>query len=367
MSDLFSKTELEIKEELFTEIKKNIPQITDFNSGGILRGFIEIIARWIYMIYVMLNLAFKRAFITDSEGDWLDLKVAEVGLERQKERKAEGFVIFGREEAVLENVKIEAGTIVKTPLNYKGNDFKYLVKEEIILPSGQTEILVPVIADLAGKDYNVAADQINMFVNPVDGIDYAKNEANWVSVVGLDRESDESLKERYFLKWQSISGANRYAYESWAKDIEGVNQVLILPLHRGTGTVDIIITSHAGVPSPELLAEVKAYIEDKKPITSNIDVISPFVIDTNITANLILYPDAINPDEIVLEFRNKVDEFFGNISIGQDLVINQIEALAVGIEGVKDVILTNFNTQVPDTSILNNLSTTITYEIATEY
>jgi uncharacterized phage protein gp47/JayE len=56
---------------------------------------------------------------------------------------------------------------------------------------------------------------------------------------------------------------------------------------RGPGTVDVVITSTAGSPTQDLLDEVAAYIETKKPACSNVLLKGPVPVVTNF--EIILY------------------------------------------------------------------------------
>lgn len=81
---------------------------------------------------------------------------------------------------------------------------------------------------------------------------------------GVDEESDDSLRSRLLDEVRNMEkGGTIYDYEMWAKRISGVVSAMVLPLARGPGSLDVIITGSNGMPSDELIAEVQAYLISK--------------------------------------------------------------------------------------------------------
>lgn len=69
------------------------------------------------------------------------------------------------------------------------------------------------------------------------------------------------------------AGGNKYDYQRWALEIAGVAAAWSQPLGQGPGSVDVIVVADAvltgsEIPSAELLAEVKAYIDEVRPVTA---------------------------------------------------------------------------------------------------
>ncbi len=362
--ELFNKTETEIKNEIFEEIKANIPQITNFNTGGVMRGFIEIVAKFIKAIYDLLNLVFQNAFVQFASGIWLDMKCAEIGLYRFEARKAKGYIVFERDEATS-NVNIPAGTIVQSRTMSNGKKYRYFTTQNVVLLQGQTSINVPVEAKLAGVEYNLPPNSIVELVNPIAGIDRIYNEADWITVAGLDEETDESLRKRYYLQWQSVSGATLASYESWARSVAGINQVVVIPVGSGGGTVDVVITSVTGEASDELLQEVKNAIDERKPYGVDIYVYRPAEVAIDLAILLKLYSFA-NETQVVQQVTEKIYKYFTNIKIGQDFVISDFVSYIKTSE-IKDVVITspatNIEINAKEIAKLNNISISTQFEL----
>jgi len=361
--NLFDKKENEIKNEIFEEVKANIPQITNFNSGGVMRGFIEIVAKFIKAIYDLLNLVFQNAFVQTASGIWLDMKCAEVNVYRFPATKTKGKVMFERDDA-NSNVNITAGTILQSRIMSNGKRYRFFTTQNVVLLEGETNLLVEVEAELPGAEYNLPPNSITELVNPIAGIDRVYNPADWIITSGLDEETDESLRNRYYLAWQSISGANLKAYENWARSVAGVGQVLVIPVGRGGGTVDVVITSITGEASDELLQQVKDTIDSKKPFGVDVYVYRPTNVFIDLNFTLKLYSFADEP-KVLQEITEKIYQYFNNIKIGQDFVLSDFISYIKAKE-IKDIVFispaSNVVINAKEIAKLNTLLITTEFE-----
>ncbi len=293
LNDNFNwKSKDDIRLDLFNEAKANLPKITNYNSGGVFRTFLEIVAEAVYSFYVLLSNVIRQAFVQTAEGGWLDLKCEEIGITRKPATKTEGIVVFSRENADPVNIVIPSGTILKTKTDSKGKEYRFFTTEETILSSGSTSVNVPVVAEFEGAAYNVGANTITELVSAIPGIDSVNNETNWITKEGTDQETDEDLRERYYLKWEELArGSTKMAYVGYTKEVNGVVDVEVDDSWpRGQGTVDIYITGTNGMPTQTLIDEVQAVINDKKPICSDALVKAPEPVVLNATFNIEIFP-----------------------------------------------------------------------------
>ncbi len=344
-----SRTLQDCRELLFDRISKVqqdgwLPENLNLNRGPV-RGLIELWAWGLFALYLFLDLILRQAFPERATGAWLDLHAKQVGLTRQAATKAEGVVIFYRTEASSSNVVIPAGRICKTQIDGAGNVYRYVTTEQAILQSGQTEVAVPVIAESYGRDSNATAGQINELTTPVQGIDGVYNAADWLTSEGADKETDDALLERYFLRWLEKGGCTKYAYESWARRATGVIAVAILDQHpRGQGTVDIIVKGAAGLPTDNLLEAVRAEIEPEYPVNDDWEVRAPESVAVTINAELEITEG--DHDEIKAEVKTRIRALFTDpstvddiepLEIGQDLTLDRLIHECLSVSGVKKV------------------------------
>ncbi len=113
----------------------------------------------------------------------------------------------------------------------------------------------------------------------------------WVR--GLSRKTGETDPELLARLLEYIrrppAGGNQYDYVKWAMDITGVKAAYCIPLGQGVGTVDVIIIADpeltgSEIPTQDLIDEVKAYIDDVRPVTAKYSrVLPPAFITQNVT------------------------------------------------------------------------------------
>ena len=124
--------------------------------------------------------------------------------------------------------------------------------------------------------------------------------------------------------------------------------VKILDQHpRGQGTVDIIIKGTAGVPTLELLENVKTAIAAEAP--QNDDYLVKGVMPHGITIELELECLAVDLDKAKLRAENQIRLMFTNggaqenatkvepMLIGEDYAIDRLVATVMGIGQIKKI------------------------------
>jgi uncharacterized phage protein gp47/JayE len=333
-------------------------KITNWNVGGVFRTLAALSMQGVSDLYALLwEKVLPNSYAATAQGSWLDLIAKDVDLERHWAQKARGFVTMARDEAAGGAIVIEAGSIVKTQTTAQGEELRYFTTEEAILPEGQIGALVPVQAEFAGARYNVSEGAITVLVTHIYGIDGITNAAGWLADEGSDDETDDSLRERYFLRWNELStGSTALAYKSWAMRTPGVLDAAVHDLHpRGEGTVDVIITSYDGPPSDSLLAEVAAYIETKRPQCSDVLVKAPTPVPVDIAAALWLPGNAGDTEATIAEAQAAVramfvpDESRRQITaqkIGGPFYRARLSRWLMDIEHVFNVVITSPETDV---------------------
>lgn len=331
---LFDKTTKQIAQEIADETAKTIPAVTNYHTGGVFRLFIETVAAFIFHIYTALNNMLPNIFTQTASGSWLDSHAEQLGLSRIPAKTAEGLVIFSRNDTTG-NITIAKDKVVATKTDAQGRVFRYRVKETFILEDGSENISVPVTAENAGSAYNVLANQITEIVTPIAGIDSVNNNSDWLTVIGLDTESDESLRARCLAKWEGLSGANASAYVAWARQVPGVENVLPISTARGLGTVDVVITGTGNIrPSETIIAEAQKIVDANKPIGTDVQVKAPREILINPVVNVTAESDAFVDAE---EVKGQIAHFFQNIPIGKDFEPSELIAVVFQAKNIKAV------------------------------
>jgi uncharacterized phage protein gp47/JayE len=326
---------------------------------GIMRGLVEIWTWGLNQVYILLKAILDQIDIDNASGLWLELICRWVQIFRKKKTKAIGTILFSRTDTAG-NCVIKQDRIVRTRADGKGNVYRFITTEEVVMAEGIGEINIPVVAEDYGQNSNVVASQIVELVTPVDGVDSVTNGSDWLVNEGNDDESDESLRERYKLEWKAADGCTKYAYEKWALSVTGVKSAQIEDQHpRGEGTVDIILLGSAGIPSQQLIDDVTTVTEDQNPINDDFLVKSPNEIAVDIVAEIEV---TAGTTEIAIITGESVIADIFPLDIGEDLTLDRITSELMNVLHSKNI---NITTPVADTPadnqsmiILNSLTIT---------
>ena len=161
------------------------------------------------------------AFIDDAEGKQLDGLVKYIGLYRKPALRAIGKIeITGRAGRV-----VPAGTRVRTE---SGIDFQ--TTGDVILERQEIEEGGFGVAEIRalepGRTGNVTGGRIDRLFSPIEGINAITNPARTSG--GLEIETDEELRERYYRSLSRKGKATRAAIEAALLELPSVKDALVL-------------------------------------------------------------------------------------------------------------------------------------------
>lgn len=325
--------------------------LTNFNAGSVIRTITEVYSVVLTELYAFAADMVKEGFLDTCTGVWLDRKAKEYGIARRAAVKTEGIVIYSRRLPRNTNVPIPQGSIVTTPKDSNGVEYRYFTTAPAVLVAGQTSVEVPVIAEAAGSAYNVGNSVITKMSTFIAGVDAVGNASNWITVVGVDVEIDALLRRRCYLAWEELSqGGTAPAYVSWALSVAGVKSAFVdATLPRGEGTLDVYIVGEAGPPELALIEAVQAVVDANRPITADALVRAPEPVSVPITMSLT--PKAGYDTTVIdTEVRRRLSVYFSDIDdeslpiiplgVGNDVVASRIISVVMAISGVYSVRLT---------------------------
>lgn len=250
------------EDETMEEIKGKLGEegfiINNFNKGGIF----YIIIRIFVLIYIdikrLARSIINNLFIKHAEGDWLEIKVADVGKKRKEAIKTRGYVTLYRDD-YQNALQITKGHMFKTLPDVNGKELKFYVLDTTVIGAGEKSGKVLVEAESPGTGYNVSTGKITVSMIHLDGVVSVSNEEGWLYEEGADIEDLEDLRTRGEDAWSEL--AERTTEEKLinvSKKVSGVLDVRVDAQHpRGQGTTDIIITSTSGEATQELLKKVE--------------------------------------------------------------------------------------------------------------
>ncbi len=256
--------------------------ITDYESGGVAYTLLKVEAATLADVYALVPVIAGSGFLTYAEGPWLDeLAGSGYALERKRSAWAEHAVVLTAEPGFGPYTLQPADIWATTGSGLRFNSFTAGT-----LADGGT-LTLSVIAEFAGSAYNVPAGAIDTLLTPLPGVTIT-NPTGSLTKAGVDTETDDSLRQRCRLRWATLGGgATRAAYEFWALTARAeVTQVRVRDdLPRGEGTVDVIVWGPGGL-GLAVLADVNAYIQQRRPITADVRVYAATEVNIPVTATI---------------------------------------------------------------------------------
>jgi uncharacterized phage protein gp47/JayE len=153
---------------------------------------------------------------------------------------------------------------------------------------------------------------------------------------GLDQESIESVLARLLeIMQKPPAGGAVYDYVRWAKEVEGVTDVLPLPKRRGAGTVDLVITSGAGLPSVEVVDNCLEHVLSRCSVIADVWVYVPTIRVVNSTAVVELADGYLFAD-VQTAAQKAYESLLGSLKPREMLKRSRIEAMINNLPGVVD-------------------------------
>lgn len=222
-------------------------------------------------LYDYLEWWSKQTFIdTATENEYVDKHALIFGVQRRSEVKASGEITITGKTGTT----IPKGTIV---LSRTGIKYETL---SVALIGSDDKAKTRIQALVGGVTGNCGIGDIVAFEIADTNIYTVTNEEAITG--GFDIESNESLIARAEEKiMRPAHSGNENDYKQWAKEVEGVGKVDVIPVWNGGGTVKVIISDYDyNVANQELVEAVKNRIEqaDGRPIGANVTVVSYYKI-----------------------------------------------------------------------------------------
>ncbi|MDD3029888.1 MAG: baseplate J/gp47 family protein [Alphaproteobacteria bacterium] len=267
--------------------------------------------------------------------EYLDLRVAERGIERQSATPAKY------------NVTI-VGALPEEGTRFFANDMYFALFYE-----GSTPYLE---SEEPGTSGNVVEN--GTAASPVDTVEGLAS-ATFGSLLepGTNEETDESLRER---NKESITGpaenGNKQHYKTWCESVSGVGYARIIPLWNGPNTVKGIITDDDGMPASEMVvARVQEYIDPDSDgdgegdglgegvanIGAKFTAVAPTSLSMNVSVIISLASGATLPD-VKQELETKITQYLKDLVLNSTederpiIRYNQIGSIILDTEGVLD-------------------------------
>ena len=291
------------------------------------------LAAQVYALYVQADWAARQAFPQTAEGEYLDYHAQLRSLERKPALPAQGTVRFTAGEASQSDRSIPEGTVCMT-----AGLVRFATTQAAVLPAGELTVDVPAQALEPGAAGNVSAQTVvSMAVAPM-GIASCTNPRAFAG--GADGESDGELRERVLDTFRRLpNGANAAFYEQGALSFDQVAAATAVPRPRGVGSVDVIVSTLAGTPGEELLAQLQDYFDQRREIAVDVQVKAPVPVTVNVSVQ-VKAKGGWDKAQVLDRVEAALEGWFDGTLLGRDVLLAQLGSLIYGCDGVENYAVT---------------------------
>lgn len=276
--------------------------------------------------YHKLDAAIPIAFVDETSGEYLVRRAAEFGIERKPGYRATVTLTLTGQAGC----SVPAGTAFQTA---DGLVFTTL-RSTALADAGSVD--VPASAEAIGAIYNVPAGAISRPVQAVSKLDTVTNAD--AAEGGMDEETDEALFRRLdaFRREPATSG-NRYHYEHWAMEVNGVGAAKCIEVWDGPGTVKVIIADMEIHPVTEEVRQAVAdYIETQRTVCADVTVESAQGVQIDVSADVQL-SSAVTLQSVQKAFQAALEGYIAKTVFENPyLSFNRIAYLLMSVDGVLD-------------------------------
>jgi uncharacterized phage protein gp47/JayE len=329
------KTYDQILAELIADWQAN-SGVTDMQPGALSYTFLAVQARALRMLWFMLEQLLNLFFVSTSTGSFLVRRAAERGVIQKLGTKASGTFDLTRSTAAPVGATLTQGTIFST----LDDKVEFTANSDVTLVAGWTAATVDVTCTTPGIVGNLAAGTpLKIVGSQVVGVQNIAVATGGLSG-GTDDETDDQLRARYLYTIQNpINGGTPADYVVWATAVAGVKQAIPLPLNRGPGTIDVVITD-GGIPSDSLVTDVINYIEDnRRPVGADVQVLKPTAHSIDITGTITAAQGYVQSD-LVTAVTQALEAYLAGVPIGGVVRYNAMIKVAMEVKGVLDFAMT---------------------------
>jgi phage-related baseplate assembly protein len=304
------------------------------------RLLVNIIAYRETLVRIAIQEAAKQNLVRFAEApvlDYLGEYMGETRLPAQSARTTLRFATEVRTTLLL----IPAGTRVE--VSGSSGDAVFETDVDGIIAAGKTSTAISATCSTpgtVGNGWNVG--QINALVDT-----FADADVSVVNITvpegGADEESSDRLRERIMLAPEKFSVAgSRLAYVAHVKAVH--QSIVDVDVQSPSPCVVVLYPLlDTGLPGADMLALIEAAIsgERVRPLTDQVTVTVPGIVEYEIEAELILYRDA-DADKVLEAAQAAATSYTADraAGLGRDIVPVQLES-ALKVPGVYDIIRTS--------------------------
>jgi len=318
-------------------LKENT-QLTRFTPGAKARTLITILATEIDRLEQILSSNMVLGLVSGAGGIYLDFLGDLVGVQRQQKSTA---VVTSGDQSVrifvdegtfgdLNNgrsITIPAGTLISSA----DNQIRYTTILDTILLADDTEVFIAARSLRSGPDGNIPRNVLTV----LGFTDYAAYPNTLLKVEnsssiqsGVAVEQDDFYRYRIKNALLSAESGNLIAIRLAALSVQSIADVLIMPLYRGIGTLDILLDTVTGAVSDQILESVARAVDRTRSLGIDVLIRRPSLVGLELALDIKMARGLSSADKILVTntVRDTVSSLIAAVPMGGELSINSISA-----------------------------------------
>jgi len=252
----------EIIDRIYNRILAESTAIQADLDGSIIGMIVKLVGAELDSVWAYIEELYNQSNLTTATGGSLDQMGLLIGVQRKTESRA---TTLGQTKAVrFTNL---GGTTINIPTStrvWKANEINtaFFTVEGAAVPAGQS-VDVHVSAAESGPAFNVGVGELNSHNVPTTSIKVT----NIIPIEnGSFTESDASYRERILQEYRRRNVLNPDNTIALLRSIDGVRDVLLLNLSRGTGTFDAIVVPYHQTQANDVVAQCQRLLDDAVPV-----------------------------------------------------------------------------------------------------
>lgn len=272
-------------QQLVERIENDFKSRLNNNSSFLRRAWVFVLSRVLagafHLVYGYLDWIFRQAFTDTSDEENLlrDGSIFGVG------RKPADFAIGNIQFTGVNGTLIPQGTEIQ-----RSDGEIFVTQNNVTILSGTA--IDEVVAQNAGSNGNTPNATQMQLVSPIIGVDNTVTVQSPGLSGGIDIEDIEDYRQRVLeRKRQPPQGGNENDYRTWALEVPGVTRAWAYENYLGLGTVGVTFVRDDDTPSiiPDSneVQTVFDYIEERRPLTSDVTVFAPIEVPLNFTIEVV--------------------------------------------------------------------------------
>lgn len=342
------------KEDVRQRINSRLNTSATTIEGGLTQDIIGSVSYELAnIIDTRIDVILDNAFVLTADEEHLKIKGQELGIYKKEATNA---IVIAKITNASPYAKLQANSTAQT-------------KDEIIFASteeknadvnGTLEIRMECLSK--GIIGNIKKGALIEFYESYDGFENAKITNESEGYDGFEEETTEEFRERIleYLR-NNTANSNIADYTMWAKEINGVNNVVVQDASiAGAGNVNVYISANDNAEvSDKLIQEVKTKIQSEQIINANLNVLPLEYFEINIEADIKL-KEGYEISSVLSEFSNLIENYLSKLPhLVSYLYISNLFFAVEGIEDASNYLLNSGTESIE----VNNLQIPIIGEI----